>query len=268
MTDATRHNIIDFRQKAKELRIKKVSKKASADVSEFEAERAEALGLLHLMGEGVVRDEVKAASYLATAAKGGKARAQHELGLLHLQGSGVPHDVHCAVDLLESAWKGGYAPSVIVLAELFIFGQHCQKDIERALDLLYEVVFDGETAAMYYLAYIYDRDPEHHNPFEAAYWYRRAAEYGHFKSQIRLACLYAIGQGVPRCLDTAQGFLQAAMKSTDAQDPRFLYWQGARLGEKPETEFLGQALIRAAAAMKYTPAQRFLMEHGWRANSR
>ncbi|MCM0080198.1 sel1 repeat family protein [Geomonas sp. Red32] len=268
MTDATRHNVIDFRQKAKELRIKHVSKKASAGVSDLEAERAEALGLLHLMGEGGAWDPEKAAGYLATAAKAGRARAQHELGLLHLQGTGVPHDVPRAVELLESAWQGGHAASVIALAELFIFGEHCQKDIERALDLLYEVVFDGETAAMYYLAYIYDRDAGHHNPFEAAYWYRRAAEYGHFKSQIRLACLYAVGQGVPRCLETAEGFLQAAMKSTDAQDPKFLYWQGARLGETPETEFLGQALIKAAAAMKYTPAQRFLMEHGWRANSR
>lgn len=256
--------LIDFRRRASELRIKSTLGAHDA-VSASEAARSESMGLRFLQGEGVGKDLSKAATFLAVAAKGGVARAKHELALLYLEGNGVSQDAGYAISLLESASADGHAASTISLAEVYIFGKHAGKNIEKALDLLYQVVFENEPAAMYYLAYIYDRDHDHHNDFEAAYWYRRAAEHGHFKSQLRLASLYATGQGVPHCPETAEAFLGVAMESTVQQEPEFLYWQGARLGAQPETEFLGEALIKAAAAMKYTPAQRLLLERGWRA---
>ena len=118
---------------------------------------------------------------------------------------------------------------------------------------------------MFYLASIYDKEPEYSNSFEAAYWYRRAAEYGHFKSQIRLASLYAIGDGVPLCQETAEAFLDVALETTDQQDPRFLFWQGERFVAHPETEFLAHALIKAAADRQHTPAQRMLLQYRWSA---
>jgi TPR repeat protein len=261
MPKTTSDNLIDLAKRVHDLRAKRMQR---ATVAKPEAERAVALGLRHLSGQEGKRDPSKAARYLATAANGGLVQAKHELALLHLKGDGVAYDPGYAIELLQSASADGYVPSSISLAELYIFGQHCDRDADKALELLHPVVSEHEPAVMYYLAYIYDKNPEHHNAFEAAYWYRRAAEYGHFKSQIRLASLYATGKGVPRCLATAEAFLDVALDATAQQDPRLLLWQSERLVAQPETEFVAQALVRAAAAMNYAPAQRLLLQRGWR----
>jgi TPR repeat protein len=187
------------------------------------------------------------------------AQARHYLDTAH-----TDYAPDKAIALLKAAATAGHTPSAIKLVELYIFGKHCEKDTDQALDLLQVIVADNEPAAMYYLAYLYDRDPELHDPHEAAYWYRRAAEHGHFKSQIRLASLYATGTGVPCCQQTAEAFLCVALESSSQQDPRFLLWQGQRLTAQPETQFVAEALIKAAAAMQYPPAQRLLLERGWR----
>lgn len=261
-TNAANRNLIDFKQRTSELRQKGL---LSSSVSAFEATRALAFGMMYLSGEGVVRDPAKAAGFLETAAKGGISQARHELAQLHMEGVAVPYDPDYARLLLEGACKDDYVPSMVHLAEMYLFGKHCPKDIEEALELLYSAAAKNEPAAMYYLALIYDKEAEYQNSFEAAYWYRRAAEYGHFKSQIRLSALYAVGLGVPQCQETAEAFLDVALESLDEQDPRFLLWQGEHFVAQPETEFLAQALIRAAAHMHHTPAQRVLLQQGWRA---
>jgi len=257
-----RDNVINFRQRASELRIKGTRKGV---VSSFETSRALAVGMMHLNGEGVVRDPSKAAGFLQTAAQGGSALARYELARLHIGGVSAPYDPDYAFKLLHMACNEEHVASMVYLAELYIFGSNCPKDIEAALELLYIAAGKNEPAAMYYLAFVYDKEADYSNSFEAAYWYRRAAEYGHFKSQIRLASLYATGQGVPLCLETAQAFLEVALESTTEQDPRFLLWQGEHFVKQPETEFLAHALIKAAAEMEHTPAQRSMLAHGWRA---
>ena len=255
-------NLIDFKKRASELRIKGA---LTGSASSLETGRALALGLMYLNGEGVPRDPAKAAPLLATAAKRGNPQARHELALLHVEGFSVPHDPDFAVHLLQGASDDGHVASTVYLAEHYLFGKNCPKDVGAALELLYVAAAKGEPAAMYYLALVYDKELDYSNSFEAAYWYRRAAEYGHFKSQIRLASLYAIGRGVPRCHETAQAFLEVALESAAAQDPRFLLWQGEHFVAEPETEFLAHALIKVAADLQHTPAQRFLLQHGWRA---
>jgi TPR repeat protein len=261
MEKAASSNLIDFKQRSSELRIKSTF---TGSVPDSEVAQALAFGLIYLQGEGVERDLAKAAGFLAVAAKGGIAQAKHELAQLHLDGSCVAYDVDYSISLLQSASDDGFVASTILLAELYLFGKHCPTDVDKVLELLYRVVFKAEPAAMYYLAYVYDRNPKHKNSFEAAYWYRRAAEHGHFKSQVRLASLYAIGDGVPQCPETAEAFLGVALETRHEQDPRFLLWQGELLGSLPETEFLAQALVKAAAEMQYTPAQRMLLQRGWR----
>lgn len=260
MTKRAASNLINFSQRVRELRMKRALDKTVAGP---EAARAAALGLQYLNGEGVMRDAAKAAGFFAKAAKAGSAQAKRELALLHLEGEAVAYDSGYAIQLLKSASDDGHVASTISLVELYIFGNHCPRNPDKALELLHLVVSENEPAAMYYLAYIYDKDAQLNDPFEAAYWYRRAAEHGHFKSQIRLASLYATGHGVPHCLETAEAFLDVALESTSEQDPRFLLWQGERLEAQPETEFVAHALIRAAAAMRYTPAQRLLLQRGW-----
>jgi len=255
-------NLIDFKQRSSELRVKGL---LEGVMSSFEATKALAFGMMYLNGEGVPRDPSRAAGFLSTAAKGGIAQAMHELALLHMKGSGVPKDPDFAARLLQSASEDGHTASTLYLAELYLFGTDRPRDIEEAMELFYLAAAKSEPAAMYYLAFIYDNDPDHANSFEAAYWYRRAAEFGHFKSQLRLASLYATGQGVPRCQETAEAFWEVALESLPEQDPRYLLWQGELFAGEPETEFLAQGLIKAAAGLQHTPARRSLLAHGWRA---
>lgn len=255
--------VIDLKKRASELRVKGM---VSGAVSSLQATKALALGLMYLQGEGAGRDLSRGAKLLTTAVQGGVPQAKHELARLHIEGEGVPYDPAYGIKLLQSASDDEYVPSMVYLAELYIFGQHCAKDTDAALDLLYSaysIAADQEPAAMYYLGYVYDRDPDCRNIFEAAYWYRRAAEHGHFKSQIRLAALYATGTGVPHCVETAVAFLEVAMENARQQDPRFLLWQGERFIAQPETEFLARALIKTAAEMQHTPAQRMMLQQGW-----
>jgi len=255
--------VIDLKERASQLRVKGM---VSGAVSSLQATKALALGLMYLHGEGAGRDASRAAKLLTTAVQGSVPQAKHELARLHIEGEGVPYDPAYGIKLLQSASDDEYVPSMVYLAELYIFGQHCATDADAALELLYSaysIAADQEPAVMYYLGYVYDRAPDCRNTFEAAYWYRRAAEHGHFKSQIRLAALYATGTGVPHCVETSVAFLEVAMETARQQDPRFLLWQGERFIAQPETEFLAQALIKTAAEMHHTPAQRMMLQQGW-----
>ena len=258
---AAANKVIDLAQRARELRVKKA---LAGKGPSSQAIKAMLLGLHYLHGDALERNPSKAARFFATAAQGGSTQARHELALLHLKGEAVDYDPDYAVSLLLSASEDGYTASSIALAELYIFGRHCPPDSGKALLLLHQVVSEDEPAAMYYLAYLHDKDPQLQNSFEAAYWYRRAAEHGHFKSQIRLASLYATGDGVPQSLATAEAFLDVALQSTSKQDPRFLLWQSESLAGQPETEFVARALIKAAADLQYAPAKRLLLQRGWR----
>ncbi|UFS68544.1 sel1 repeat family protein [Geomonas sp. RF6] len=253
--------VINFKERASEMRIKSTF---SGAVHASDAAAAAALGEMFLNGEGVTPDPVKAARFLAIAAKGEIAQSMHQLALLHLDGVHVAYDAEYAIALLQGARAQEHLPSITSLAELYIFAQHCERDIEQALELLYAVVFENDPSVFYYLAYIYDKFPMHRDPHEAAYWYRRAAEFGHYKSQIRLAALYATGLGVPRCQETAEAFLEVALESGTPQDPKLLYWQGERMALQPETRFIARALMKAAAEMHFAPAQRMLLQQGWR----
>jgi len=253
--------VINLKERASEMRIKQTF---AGTVQSTEAAAAAAIGEMFLKGEGTAVHPGRAARFLALAAKGGIAQSMHQLALMHLDGVHVPYDVDYALALLQGAHEQEYLPATISLAELYIFGQHAPRDLDLALEMLYAVVFEQEPAVFYYVAYVYDRFPTHRDAHEAAYWYRRAAEYGHYKSQIRLAALYATGVGVPRCQDTAEAFLEVALESTPPQDPKLLFWQGERLAKEPETRFIAQALMKAAAAMHFVPAQKMLLQQGWR----
>ncbi len=70
----------------------------------------EALAYEH--GEGVPKDQLKAAALYCDAARDGDAEAQFGLGWMYANGRGVPHDDAIAGTLFALARRGAVAVSV------------------------------------------------------------------------------------------------------------------------------------------------------------
>src|SRR5690606_21958657 len=61
------------------------------------------VGLLHLEGKGVARDETRAAQLLRAAAEQGDGEAQYRLALLYGAGRGVPKDESAGLEWMKKA---------------------------------------------------------------------------------------------------------------------------------------------------------------------
>jgi hypothetical protein len=121
------------------------------------------LGLSYASGQGVPKDEAKAAQWFQKAAVQGYAEAQYILGLSHAKGHGVPQDETRAVQWYQKAAEQGHVGAQNILGLIYAKGQGVLKD---------------ETVA--------------------AQWFQKAAAQGNASAQFTLAMMYAKGQGVPQ----------------------------------------------------------------------
>jgi TPR repeat protein len=128
-----------------------------------DAERSYRLGLRNLNGDGMPRNEAKAAELFQEAAAKGSTDAQVELGLMHQRGQGVAQDDRAALALLEKAAAAGNSRAQLLTAQAYGLGRGTS--IDHAW---------------------------------AARWYGKAAEQGNADAQLMLGLSYARAQGVPR----------------------------------------------------------------------
>ena len=131
--------------------------------SESDADRAYRLRPKILNGDGVARNEAKAAELFREAAAKGSSDAQLQLGLMHLRGQGVAQDDRAALSWLEKAAAAGNAEAQLLTAQAYATGRGAAVDHAWA-----------------------------------ARWYGKAAEQGVGKAQQALGMSYAAAQGLPR----------------------------------------------------------------------
>lgn len=155
--------------------------------AENEADRLYQLGIKHLNGDDVPRNEQKAAVLFRDAATKGSSDAQLQLGLLHQRGRGVTQDDRAALSFFEKAGAAGNAEAQYLTGQAHASGRGT--GIDHAW---------------------------------AARWYGKAAEQGLAKAQYSLGTAYASGRGVPRDRITAYAWLNlaAARKEQDAMRER------------------------------------------------
>jgi hypothetical protein len=124
--------------------------KKAAELYQLAANQGDAgaqfgLGLCYAKGKGVVKDEKKAAELFQLAANQGLATAQFNLGVYFENGKGVVKDDKKAAELYQLAANQGYAVAQYNLGVCFAKGQGVVKDEKRALEL-YELAQKGGIA--------------------------------------------------------------------------------------------------------------------------
>jgi TPR repeat protein len=151
------------------------------------------LGVLYAGGDGVERDDTKAAEWYRSAALQGHAKAQLALGIMHETGRGVVQDYRQAADWYRKAGLQGDAGAQSVLGHSYEMGRGVAQNREQAGE------WYGKAAAQAQ-AIAFTR-------------YSRAASRGHANAQLQLGILYKYGEGVKKDNQKAfEWWLMAAMQ--------------------------------------------------------
>jgi TPR repeat protein len=150
-------------------------------------ERTYRLGLAYLNGDGVRRDEEKAAALFQEAAEKGSRDAAYQLGLMYQRGTGVAQHDGTALAWMEKAAALGHADAQLLTGQAYATGRGTARD-----------------------------------PAWAARWYGKAADQGLAAAQHLLGMAYATGQGLPRDRVAAATWLglAAAQKDENAMRER------------------------------------------------
>jgi len=154
-------------------------------VSNRSAMEAYRQGLVYLNGDGVERDEAKAAGLFVEAADKGSRDAAFQLGLLYQRGAGVPQHDGIALEWFEKAASMGHPEAQLLTGQAYATGRGASRDSAWA-----------------------------------ARWYGKAADQGLAPAQHLLGMAYARGQGLPRDQVAAYQWLSLAAAQKDANAGR------------------------------------------------
>jgi hypothetical protein len=104
------------------------------------------LGLMYSKGEGVAKDDARAAAFDKQACDGGSPLGCYDLGIDYDSGWGVAKDSARAVSLYKQACDGGHARACVNLGYMYTLGLGgLSQDYARAL-VLYKQACDGGNA--------------------------------------------------------------------------------------------------------------------------
>ena len=230
------------------------------------------LGDMHASGEGVARDDSKAAEWFYRAAEQGNrlarirlyadarnrnANARERLSAFAEQGdaeaqwnlgwSNVTGDKPAAVKWFRKAAEQGHAGAQSKLADLL---EDSTADLAEAIEWLRRAAEHGDQGAQFNLAVSYEYGirgfPK--DKAAAAEWWRKSAEQGDALSQWSLGTIYAMGHGVSKDLVQGYAWLRAAGEQDSIPLVNFnelAYW----LGVDPEPEAILEEFEKRAARM-------------------
>ena len=142
-------------------------------------------GVAYLNGDGVPRDEAKAASLFYDAADKGSRDAAFQLGKMYQTGTGVAQNDGTALAWFEKSASLGQSEAQLITGQAYQTGRGTAKDLAWA-----------------------------------ARWYGKAADQGLAPAQHLLGMAYATGQGLPRDPVAAYTWLGLAAAQKDENAAR------------------------------------------------
>ncbi len=163
--------------------------KFAATLKKAEMGNAEAqgnLGWMYFHGEGVPKDEAKAAEWLQKAAVQGDAVAQVNLGRAYASGKGVPKDAAKAVEWWQKAAVQGHAEAQVHLGRAYSSGEGVPQDEAKAVE-----------------------------------WWQKAAVQGHAGAQVKLGSMYYLGSGASKDVVLAYAWMNVAASAGAADATKF-----------------------------------------------
>ena len=200
---------------------KALRQKASGGDSQAEFE----LGLRYLGGEGIDKDEKKAAEWLLKAANKNHPGALNAMGTLHEEGTGVAKDEKKAFEYFQKGAKYGDAMAQLNLAECYEKGRGVEKNIAESKKWLMTAANQNHPQAqMAYAWKLEHGEGTDKNTHEAAQWYLRAAEQGFVAAMTHLAYMYYTGTGVPLDYRRCEAWYRLAATSEDPMSHNDLAW--------------------------------------------
>lgn len=173
----------------------KLQKEAGAGDAEAQVQ----IGIMYAEGNGIFKDETKAAEWFQKAVAQGHARGQYDLGLAYSRGEGVPEDVIKAAELEQKAAAQGFAPAQNLLGWMYANGQGVPKDATKAAEWFLKAANQGQSEAQFSLGKMYsfgEGVPKDFN--KALEWYQKAAAQGNADALYKLSQIYAYGSVVPK----------------------------------------------------------------------
>jgi len=168
---------------------------SSPDISRLQADAERGfirqeieLGAAYFTGQGVERDEKRAAYWYEKAANAGDPAAQLEIGSFYQAGVGVQRDPAQAVRWFQRSAAGGLVSAKVNLGAAYLLGNGVRKDPALAEQLFREAFAkkDGHAACdlgnMYYYGLGVQRDE-----LTAEHWYEAGAKLRDAQAEFRLA---------------------------------------------------------------------------------
>jgi SEL1 protein len=104
------------------------------------------LGLMHLHGRGVVKNNAHALKYFKAAAARGSPEAQFQLGMMYVKGVGVAKQLNTALKYFSLSSQQGYTLAMHQLALMYYNGQGIQPSCEVGTQLMKTVAERGASA--------------------------------------------------------------------------------------------------------------------------
>jgi TPR repeat protein len=177
------------------------------------------LGRAYSQGEGVARDDAKAAEWYRKAAEQGNAKAQNNLAGIYLNGIGVPRDEAEAVKWYRKAADQGAAWAQDTLGQLLARGIGVPKDNKQAAEWYRKAAEQGLVKAQVDLGelYYFGAEGVPQNQAEAAIWIAKAAAQGDAWAQNTLGVMDEYGFGVKKDPKQAAGWYLKAAEQGDAK---------------------------------------------------
>lgn len=183
------------------------------------------LGIRLLGGEGIEKDEKKAAEWLKKGAEQQHLPSMNALGTLYETGAGLPKDEKKAYEWYLRAAEYGYPLAQQNVSECFERGRGVAQNSKEATKWLARAAHqDFAPAQALYGWKLETGTGIEKNTKEAAVWYLRAAQGGLVRAMTRLAYLYYIGKGVPLDYRRAEAWYRRAARSDDPMARNDLAW--------------------------------------------
>lgn len=183
------------------------------------------LGIRFLGGEGVEKDEKKAAEWLQKSADQHNLPAMNALGTLYEEGVGVGKDEKRAFEWYEKAARYGFALAQQNLAECYENGKGVAKNADEAMKWLERAAHQDFPPSQAAYAWKLEKgEGVTKNTKEAAVWYLKAAQAGLVRAMTHMAYLYYTGTGVPLDYRRAEAWYRRAAKSEDAWARNDIAW--------------------------------------------
>ena len=168
-------------------------------------------------GEGVPRDDGRAADYYRRAAEQGHAKAQNNLAVMYLQGQGVKKDEKEAAKWFRKAAEQGAALAQDTLGMMYARGLGVPKDGLEAVKWYEKAAEQGLAEAQMHLGQLYylgtDGVPQDYAA--AAPWLAKAAERGNTWSQNTLGVMKENGEGIAENVKEAAELFRKAAEMGD-----------------------------------------------------